>query len=118
MWQRGMDLVAEVYALTAAFPREERFGLTSQARRAAVSIPSNIAEGFGRESPASFAHFLRTARGSLCELETQLMLGVRLGFCRCDEATAALVLCDRIGQMLRKLIAYLAKNEERRTRNA
>ncbi|UYG06070.1 four helix bundle protein [Halomonas sp. M4R1S46] len=78
-WQQGMQLVEEVYRLTARFPSSEQFGLTSQMRRAAVSIPSNIAEGAGRGSPAEFLRFLVIARGSLNELETQCQLAQRLG---------------------------------------
>ena len=80
VWQKGMDLVAAVYQATQSFPTEERFGLTSQMRRAAVSIPSNIAEGQGRDSAREFKHFLSISYGSLCELQTQLLLSERLSF--------------------------------------
>lgn len=79
-WQQSMQLVELVYRLTAGFPDVERFGLTSQMRRAAVSVPSNIAEGAGRGSRADFLRFLRIARGSLSELETQCLLARRLGY--------------------------------------
>jgi hypothetical protein len=69
VWQRGMDLAAETYALTKVFPRDELFGLTSQARRAAASIPANIAEGWGRQTRPAYANHLRIAQGSLKELE-------------------------------------------------
>jgi four helix bundle protein len=79
-WQRARALVKETYSLTQAFPREEQFGLSAQMRRAAVSVPSNIAEGFGRGTSADFLRFLRMARGSLMELDTQKVLSEDLGF--------------------------------------
>jgi four helix bundle protein len=80
VWQIGLDLVETVYRLTAHFPKSELFGLTAQMRRAAVSIPSNIAEGQARSSSKEFLHFLSYALGSLAELETQLELAVRLQY--------------------------------------
>lgn len=79
-WQKSMDLVEEIYRVTAAFPREERYGLTSQLRRCGVSIPSNIAEGQGRRTNPEFAHRLSIAHGSLREAKTQLMISARLGY--------------------------------------
>ena len=79
-WQKGMDLVSEIYEITGTFPREEIYGLTSQLRRAAVSVPSNIAEGQARYSKRDFRHFLRTAKGSLAEIQTQIAIAARLGF--------------------------------------
>jgi len=79
-WQRSMDLVKLVYSWSNAFPSDEKFGLCAQMRRAAVSIPSNIAEGAAREGSREFAHFLSIARGSLSELETQYVLSSELGF--------------------------------------
>ncbi|MCC7494460.1 MAG: four helix bundle protein [Fimbriimonadaceae bacterium] len=79
VWQRGRRVVREVYDLTRGFPSEERFGLTSQMRRAAVSIPSNLAEGWARHYPAEFIQFIRIANGSTAELETQLLLSIDLG---------------------------------------
>jgi four helix bundle protein len=81
VWQRGIDFVAEIYQLTEKFPRSEMHGLTSQMRRAAVSIPSNLAEGAGRESRKEFTRFLSISQGSVAELETQLIIANRLGFC-------------------------------------
>ncbi|MBL8311627.1 MAG: four helix bundle protein [Burkholderiales bacterium] len=78
VWKAAMDLAESVYDLSAAFPGDERYGLTSQIRRAAVSVPSNIAEGAGRSSTGELAHFLGIALGSLAELETQIELAVRL----------------------------------------
>ena len=80
IWQQAMDLVEEIYKLTASFPIEEKFGLVSQMTRAAVSIPSNIAEGAGRNSDKDFAHFISIAIGSLYELNTQIVLSERLGY--------------------------------------
>ena len=78
-WQKAMDLAEATYRLTQDFPREEQYGLTSHMRRAAVSVPSNIAEGQGRRSDPTFHHFLSIAHGSLRELETQVLLSHRLG---------------------------------------
>ena len=79
-WQKSMDIVTRIYSITSSFPREEQFGLSSQLRRAAVSIPANIAEGCGRESNKDYAHFMRIAIGSLCELECELMIAGKLNF--------------------------------------
>ena len=79
-WQKSMDLVTNVYRVTGSFPKEQLFGLTSQLRRAAVSIPSNIAEGQGRLSEKEFRYFLGQARGSLMEVETQLQIAINLGY--------------------------------------
>lgn len=80
VWQRSMDLVSEIYQTTVAIPDNEKFGLTAQIRRAAVSIPSNIAEGAGRNSDKDFVRFLNIACGSLQELETQLLISARLNY--------------------------------------
>ena len=80
-WKRAMALAKAVYMTTAAWPSEEKFGLTSQIRRAAVSVPSNVAEGSARGSDKDFAHFLDIALGSLAEVETQLLLAKEIGFC-------------------------------------
>jgi len=80
IWKDGLDLVEEVYKFTGSFPKDERFGLTSQVRRSAVSMPSNIAEGAGRRNPGEFKQFLGIAVGSSCELHTQLIIANRLGF--------------------------------------
>ena len=77
-WQRGMDLVAHVYSATRSWPSDERFGLTSQIRRAAVSVPSNIAEGHARTGSREFLHHVSIAFGSLAEVETQLLIATRL----------------------------------------
>lgn len=80
VWQKAIDLAEHVYQQTASFPAEEKFGLTAQMRRSALSISSNIAEGYGRKTSAEFLHFLSIARGSLCELESQIYLAERLTF--------------------------------------
>lgn len=78
VWQRAMDLAVLVYGLTAAFPKQEQFGLTAQSRRAAVSVAANIAEGYGRSTKAAYLNFLRIAQGSLKETETHLILAGRV----------------------------------------
>ncbi|HYU21246.1 MAG TPA: four helix bundle protein [Chloroflexota bacterium] len=103
VWQRAMDLVEEVYKATASFPHDERFGLSSQLRRAAVSVPSNIAEGQGRASPNEFLRHLSIARGSLCEVETQVLIAARLRYSGEAERDALLRLADEVGRLLRGL---------------
>lgn len=95
-----MRLVKLSYELTSAFPDNERFGLTNQIRRAAVSVPSNIAEGHGRGSSAGFLHFLWIANGSLAELETQILLAIELDFVSECDASSSLELISQIGKML------------------
>ena len=80
VWQRAVQMTVAVYKLTASFPREELYGLTSQMRRAGVSVASNIAEGWGRQSDGEYKHFLGMARGSNLELQTQLIIAAELGF--------------------------------------
>jgi len=107
VWQRSMELTVAVYQLTKGFPRDEMFGLTAQLRRAAVSIPSNIAEGQGRLNTREFRHFLSIARGSNCELQTQLEITRALGFGDQKLLDDAGALSRRIGQMLVKLLSVL-----------
>ncbi len=96
-WQMAMSLVEEVYTRTRNFPEEELFGLTSQMRRAAISIPSNIAEGASRAGTKEFQHFLHIARGSAAELETQWLLAGKLGYCSAtDEWMATLTSVKRL----------------------
>jgi four helix bundle protein len=104
VWQDGMTLVEGCYRLSKEFPREELFGLTSQLRRAAVSVPANIAEGYGRDSQGSYVAFLRNAQGSLKEVETHLLIAQRLGFGSVDFAERLLSQCESLGRMLRSLI--------------
>lgn len=89
-WQKAMQLVVEVYRATRGFPRDELYGLTSQLRRAAVSVPSNIAEGQARFSAREFHHFLSHSRGSLVEVETQVLIAQSLGYLVPDQASSIL----------------------------
>jgi len=91
VWQLGMRLVKDIYAMTRTFPDSERFGLSSQMQRAAVSIPSNIAEGAARTGDKEFLQFLSIARGSLSELETQVMISKELGYIRDDKEVLELM---------------------------
>jgi len=100
VWQKRMSLGKLVYKLTASFPSDERFGITSQLRRAAVSVPSNIAEGQARQSTKEFLQFLSIAEGSLAELETQLLLSVELSFCQKTETESALKEIDELQKMI------------------
>lgn len=104
-----MHLVTEIYRATRRFPREELYGLTSQLRRAAVSVPSNIAEGQARLSPREFHHFLTQARGSLAELETQLQLAHELGYLEMREAKNLLEGAAELGRILNGLIASIKR---------
>lgn len=106
IWQKGMKLAKSVYQLTTAFPREERFGLTAQMRRAAVSIPSNIAEGQARSGTREFLQFLSHASGSLAELETQLLLSVDLGYCKESQLP---VISSEISEIQKMLAAIRRK---------
>ncbi len=106
VWQKGIALVKEVYVLTRGFPDDERFGLVSQMRRAAVSIPSNIAEGQARHTTGEFVQFISHAEGSLAELDTQVRISTELGICRgamvAQVATIA-QLADELRRMLNSL---------------
>lgn len=106
-WQQAMLLAEQVYKLTAYFPDNEKFGLVSQMRRAAVSVPSNIAEGHGRDSGIEFKRFLYIARGSLAELETQYVLARRIGFTAPNEALEQLI--QVVFSLLNGLINYLKR---------
>jgi four helix bundle protein len=102
-WQRAMDMVVAVYGVTKAFPREEIYALTSQLRRAAVSVPSNIAEGQGRWGTGEFIQFLGVAHGSLQEAETQLLIAERLRYVTMDEIRAVLDLIAETGRLINGL---------------
>ena len=110
VWQKAMDLVVEIYRLCKLLPADERYGLVSQIQRAAVSVPSNIAEGQARKSNGAFQNHLSIAAGSLAELETQLILTHRLGFCLEATCQDLLSKTDEIGRMLTGLKASLTTN--------
>ena len=109
VWQLGRSLAKEIYLLTRKFPEEERYGLTSQMRRAAVSIPSNTAEGWGRHYTAEFIQFLRKANGSRTELETQLILSQDLEFASPQAVEPLLEKANLIGKKLLNLERSLKK---------
>ncbi|HVZ82704.1 MAG TPA: four helix bundle protein [Terracidiphilus sp.] len=100
VWQRAITMTAAVYELTSSFPDSERFGLTSQLRQAAVSVPSNIAEGYGRSTKGEYLQFLGHARGSNSEVETQIVIAKALKFGSTKELHAAENLCVEVGRML------------------
>ena len=107
VWQRSMDLVEEVYRLLKRLPPEERYALAEQMRRAVISIPSNIAEGYARQAPKDYARFLVIARGSKYEIETQLSVCERLNYLTKEDTTTAFRLCDEIGKMLNTILAKI-----------
>lgn len=113
VWQLAMDLAASIYRLTRSFPSEVRFGLVSQLRRAAVSIPSNIAEGNARNSTADYLRFLRMSRGSLAEVKTQLLLAARLGML---EGSVAAKTLQEVDDLMRQLTAMYTAIERSATR--
>jgi four helix bundle protein len=104
VWQKSMNLAVAAYRLTASFPRDELYGLTSQIRRSAASVPANIAEGYGRESAGSYAQHLKIAQGSLKEFETHLELSHRIGLLDAKGLDETNLMSDEIGKMLRSLI--------------
>ena len=106
IWQQAMDLVEEIYKLTASFPTDEKFGLVSQMTRAAVSIPSNIAEGAGRNSDKDFAHFISIAIGSLYELNTQIVLSERLRYINQSQSQE---LQKKLDNLQRKSVSFKNK---------
>ena len=100
VWKRSLNFVTEIYKVTAEFPADEKFGLVSQMRRAAVSIPSNIAEGAARNSKKEFINFLHIAQGSSAELETQIFISQNLNFISKDEAGPLLEELEEISKMI------------------
>lgn len=110
VWQRAMDLAEDVYGLIRMLPVEEKFSLADQMRRAAISVPSNIAEGQGRQSDKEFVHFLYIARGSIAELETQLLLCIRLKYLSDQLVRDVLNLCRKISMMLNALIGKIMQS--------
>ena len=112
-WQQGMDLVELVYKVTAKLPKEEQYGLTSQIRRAAVSVVSNIAEGQGRNSTGEFLQFLGISRGSLIELQTQILIAQRLKFTSEDQSQEVLKQVDRVSRLINGLMQSLQPQRKR-----
>ncbi|MGD9837368.1 MAG: four helix bundle protein [Afipia sp.] len=111
VWQKAMAVAEQVYRLTVRFPRDEVYGMTSQIRRAAVSVAANVAEGHGREHSGSFVQFLRVAQGSLKELETHLLLALRVDLAPPAEVEPILVQCEELGKMLRSLIRSIQRKQ-------
>lgn len=103
VWQKGIELSKCIYQLTKSFPREEKFGLIAQIRRAAISIPSNIAEGQARHTTKEFVQFVSHAEGSVAEVDTQLVLSIQLGFCTTGDAEPSVNLASELKRMLYSL---------------
>lgn len=110
VWQEARELVRRIYGVSNNFPKTEKFGLADQINRAAVSVPSNIAEGSSRESPADFVHFLVIARGSLAEIDTQLTIAEDLGYIDCDEDLHALT--ETLARRINSLIRHVRTNNK------
>ena len=108
VWQKAMELVTDVYKLSGNFPKEEQYGLTLQIRRSAVSVPSNIAEGYGRKSTNDYIRFLQIACGSLYELQTQLEIGVNLTYIARNNSEGIFALLNEIERMLNSMIKKLS----------
>ena len=108
-WQKAMDLVEEVYKITRGFPKEELYGLASQLRRAAVSIPSNIAEGQSRGS-REFVHYLSIAHGSLSELETQILIALRLRYVKDEQVMQFTQMANEVGRLINGLSNSIQKH--------
>jgi len=107
VWEKSIALVEKIYKITTKLPSSEQWGLCSQMRRASISIPSNIAEGFGRQATGEYRHHLSYSRGSALELETQLIIAEKLGFITFDESKQILNEIDQISRMLATLIAKI-----------
>lgn len=103
VWNKSIELVEEIYKISASFPSDEKFGLTSQIRRAATSIPCNIAEGFGREHLKEYLHHLSMSKGSLLEVETQIIIAVKLSFVKKEVVKNAWNMSQHTGRMLTRL---------------
>ncbi|MGI8476217.1 MAG: four helix bundle protein [Thermomicrobiales bacterium] len=118
VWQAGMDLVEEIYRLSELFPKHELYGLTSQLRRAAVSVPSNIAEGHTRDSTREYIRHVSIARGSLAEVDTQLEIAFRLGYCAADNLERLRSVASPLGRQLIALRSALLRTLEESIKNA
>lgn len=114
VWQKAILLTQVIYSLTKQFPRDEVFGLTNQIRQAVISVPSNIAEGFNRGSDKEFIYFLKVAKGSAAEVETQLIISKKLNYINDDDVKPALDLYNEIVRMLGTLIIKIEKKLERK----
>ncbi len=110
-WQKAISLVTEVYTMTARFPGHEIYGLTSQLRRASVSIPSNIAEGHGRATSGEFNQFLCQARGSLCEVQTQIVIARRLAYVTHEQEQLLIAKTNELGRVLSGLITSIQRKK-------
>jgi four helix bundle protein len=115
VWRQAMDLARETYLLTRTFPKEELYGLTSQIRRAAVSVPANIAEGTGRATRRDFVNFLRIAQGSLREIETYLLLTVEIKLATPSSTAPLLAQAESVAKLLNRLIHSLEITQQRTT---
>jgi four helix bundle protein len=111
VWQRAIELGLAAYSIARSLPPDERFGLSSQIRRAAVSVAANIAEGYGVRGRGAYLQRLGTSRGSLHELETHFHFCVALGYCSSDTIRDATNLCERVGKLLTRLIASLERGD-------
>ena len=112
VWRKGIDLVKSIYLISGHFPADERFGLTTQIRRAAVSIPSNIAEGQARHTTGEFIHSVSHSEGSLAEVDTQLVIAIELGYCKKSDVEPAAAL---VTEMQKMLTALRRKLQDKRT---
>ena len=113
VWKKAMDMVVAVYELTNEFPQQEKYGLMSQMQRAAVSIPANIAEGYGRLLRGDYVHHLSIARGSLAELETHITIAVRLNYVSREIAMNIWTMTQEVGKMLSSMIVTLQKKSKK-----
>jgi four helix bundle protein len=111
VWRKSIDFVVDLYKVTESFPKDERFGLTSQLRRAAVSIPANIAEGAGRKSGKEFGYFLSNSQGSASEVETELLISHRLGYLSDADYLPLVSTLDGIGRMLTGLSQHVHERQ-------
>jgi len=107
VWQKAMDLVVNVYDLVKIFPKDELYSLSAQLKRACISVPSNIAEGYSRNTTKDYIRFLYIARGSLSEVQTQLLLSIKLNFISNEQAAISLSLSNEIGKILNAIIIKL-----------
>jgi four helix bundle protein len=112
VWQHAMDIAELCHALTQDFPKHELYGMVSQVRRASAAIAANIAEGYGRDSTGNFVYFLKVAQGSIKELETHLLLSLRVGLAQEQQVGPLLDQCDELGKMMRSYIRSLQKSAD------